>query len=424
VTESSSLEEMPSVGTRFIRNGLPRWLVVAGGLLITLAGFPAGRAAAADAPAAAPDAQKVSAGAAAVRKGDFSSALKLFNEAYAISQDPKLHYNIAVAYEGLGRLTEAYEEFARFLSEAINVPVEFRAEAQRRKDALRARLSAVRLTDAPAGASVAIDGQLRGRTPLAEELVVLAGKHAITIESPGAATISQSFEAPAGQSIAISAKPAPSPASAVSVPTPATAPPPVAAPPAPVGAPPVVAAKMPETTHAGGGGVRVALAVGGASWVSGVPGSSPASLAFSLEGTARAVQLGEHGALHVGARLAYSPLPDNGATDRFLGVLAEGRFEYLFGDRLLFFGSLAVGPLVISGLGDGSALLRPGVSPQTIGTLYTIDIAPSVGIEYALSDVAALFGSLGGQFAPLKSDWFSDSLAARLELGAGFAVRF
>jgi hypothetical protein len=402
---------------------------VAGGVLLAFACFHARPALAADAPAAAPDAQKVSAGAAAVRKGDFQSALKLFNEAYASSQDPKLHFNIAVAYEGLNRLTEAYEEFGRFLAEAINVPAEFRAEAQRRKDALRARLSAVRVTDAPPGATVTIDGQPRGRTPLAEELVVAAGAHTLTLESPGAATISRAFDAPAGQSVAVSAKPLPSlsppppPSTApVAVPSAAVA----AAPPlgATAGTPVVVAQAPADTTHAGGGAVRLALDVGAASWVSGVPGRSPASLALSLEGTARVARLGESATLQVGLRLAYTPLSDNGSSDTFFAALAEARLEWALGARLLLYGSFGVGPLVISGLHSNSGLLKAGVTTQDVSTLYTFDIAPSVGVEYALSDATALFATLGGRFAPLKSDWFSDSLAARLELGAGFAVRF
>ena len=224
-----------------------RSLVAAGAFLIVSGGIAARLAAAADAPAAAAaDAQKVSAGADAIRKGDFSTALRLFNEAYAISQNPKLHYNIAVAYEGLGRLTEAYEEFARFLAEAVNVPAEFRAEAQRRKDSLRAKLASVRLTDAPAGATVSIDGQPRGRTPIAEELVVAAGTHTVTIDRPGAATMTKTFDAPAGQAVDVSAA---APVAA----GPAPAAPPTAPAPVSGSATVVVAAAPAAATRAGEG---------------------------------------------------------------------------------------------------------------------------------------------------------------------------
>jgi hypothetical protein len=398
---------------------LLRPVVAAVGLLIG-SGIAAPRAAAADAPAAAAaDAQKVSAGAEAIRKGDFSTALRLFNEAYAISQNPKLHYNIAVAYEGLGRITAAYEEFGRFLAEAVNVPAEFRAEAQRRKDKLRVKLASVRLADAPAGATVSIDGQPRGRTPIVEELVVAAGTHTITIERPGAVAISKSFDAPAGATVDVSAAPAPPAVAAAPPPAPMTAPAPVS------GSAAVVVATAPAAaTRAGEGPVRLGLGVGVGSWVSGAPGRSPASVALSLEGTARAVRFGQSTTLHLGAKLGWAPLPDNGSSDSFFAAMAEGRLESLLGgDRMLMFASLAAGPLVISGLSADSSLLRAGVTAQEVGTLYTIEVAPSVGLEFALSDATALFAALSGSLAPLKSEWFSDSLAARFELGAGFAVR-
>ena len=158
--------------------------------------------------------------------------------------------------------------------------------------------------------------------------------------------------------------------------------------------------------------------------MSGAPGRNPASVALSLEGTARAVRFSQSTTLHLGAKLGWAPLSDNGSSDSFFAAMVEGRLESLLGgDRMLMFVSLAAGPLVISGLSADSSLLRAGVTAQQVGTLYTIEVAPSVGLEFALSDATALFAALSGSIAPLKSEWFSDSLAARFELGAGFAVR-
>ncbi len=52
--------------------------------------------------------------------GDFATAIKLLDEAYAIDPQPVLVYNMARAHEGLGHVDEAVRLYERYLSEDPN----------------------------------------------------------------------------------------------------------------------------------------------------------------------------------------------------------------------------------------------------------------------------------------------------------------
>jgi tetratricopeptide (TPR) repeat protein len=117
---------------------------------------------------------------------DYAAALARFEEAYRLVPSARLHFNIGLALRGLGREPEAYRNFARFMTEALNARQEDRAEVREYLDELERRLALLHIS-APdcAGARVSIDGQYVGRLPLAEATPLEPGDHTLSIEPPG-----------------------------------------------------------------------------------------------------------------------------------------------------------------------------------------------------------------------------------------------
>jgi hypothetical protein len=81
------------------------------------------------------------AGVAALKKGDYQAALARFEAAYAIVPSPKIQYDFGLAYDGLGRTTEALAAFERFLAEATDAPPDKRDKAAERVATLREQIA-------------------------------------------------------------------------------------------------------------------------------------------------------------------------------------------------------------------------------------------------------------------------------------------
>jgi Tfp pilus assembly protein PilF len=69
-------------------------------------------------------------------KRDFARALKHFEAALSLYPSPKIHYNVALAHQGLGNPEQAIAAFRRFLQETPDPPPEHKAHARAQLAAL------------------------------------------------------------------------------------------------------------------------------------------------------------------------------------------------------------------------------------------------------------------------------------------------
>lgn len=118
---------------------------------------------------------------------NYEGALVEFNAAYKSSANYKLLYNIAICQTALKDYATATETFNKYLAEGG-------AEiAEARKQDVKDRLSKLALnvtrvkvtTDAPAGATVTVDDQSIGTTPLPESVAVKIGRRQFAITANG-----------------------------------------------------------------------------------------------------------------------------------------------------------------------------------------------------------------------------------------------
>jgi tetratricopeptide (TPR) repeat protein len=119
-------------------------------------------------------------GLAAFDEERFQDAADEFEAAYRISPAFAVLYNIGRVNVALGRSVEAVQAFEKYIAQgAAAIAPERRKEVSTEIDRQRARIGSLTIRTVPPSADVRIDGKLLGKTPLAEAVLVTAGKHTI-----------------------------------------------------------------------------------------------------------------------------------------------------------------------------------------------------------------------------------------------------
>jgi hypothetical protein len=160
-----------------------------------------GRAVAADPP---PLSQSLRGDAAAAYKagrilfddGDFAGALSKWRDAFELSKDPRLLFNMAACEKSLRHYHRAQALLQRYLETGGSlVTTESRRQVQETLSAITSFVGSLTLRVAPADAAVFVDGEKVDATaPVALDL----GKHALRAEKDGYAPYAQEFEVRGG----------------------------------------------------------------------------------------------------------------------------------------------------------------------------------------------------------------------------------
>ncbi|MEP6652080.1 MAG: PEGA domain-containing protein [Myxococcales bacterium] len=118
-------------------------------------------------------------GTALFERGDHAGALEKFQSAYGTYPSPKILFNIGEADRALARDVDALEVLQRFLSEALDAPVESRTEARRTVADLSAKLGRIAVDCRTAGAEISVDGRQVGAAPLVKPVWATPGHHQV-----------------------------------------------------------------------------------------------------------------------------------------------------------------------------------------------------------------------------------------------------
>jgi len=138
-------------------------------------------------------------GAALYRAGDFRAALAAFEAAQTRAPAPQSLFNVARCQERLGQLAEAVESYGEYLvaaPDALDAPAVATHVAE-----LQARLpleASLRVAVEPP-ASVSVDGDLAGRSPVA--LRLKPGRHQVRAEESGYQALEREVDLAAGARI-------------------------------------------------------------------------------------------------------------------------------------------------------------------------------------------------------------------------------
>jgi hypothetical protein len=152
-------------------------------------------AAEADAAKAPSDARKEEAkqrflrGLGLAKEGAWDAALAEFTASIETYPTRAALSNAAISLKQLKRYAEAHAAYADLLAKfSAELTPDGRASVESDMNELRALLGEIEVDSQPSGATVVIDGQQRGLTPLATPMLVDAGTHSVRVAKDGFAS--------------------------------------------------------------------------------------------------------------------------------------------------------------------------------------------------------------------------------------------
>lgn len=145
---------------------------------------------------------------------DFAGAVSKFQQAYDLAKDPRLLYDVAVCEKNLHHYARMQALLQRYRDEGqINSAT--RATVDDALSAIRGLVGTVKISSNEADATVALDGQAVGKTPLEHPLSVDLGTHTIRLQKAGFAPVEKSFETSGGGDVTLDLTFAPAPRAAL-----------------------------------------------------------------------------------------------------------------------------------------------------------------------------------------------------------------
>lgn len=144
-------------------------------------------------------------GVSSYRQGDYRTAAIEFEQAYKLSPNFRVLYNIAQTRRAVKDYARALDAFTRYLSLGDGqIPEDRRDKVRREIDALAAHVAHVSIVANVDGATVRVDDRRVGRTPLSGAVPVSAGRRKITVAKSGYKTVTHYLQAAGRQNIQVS----------------------------------------------------------------------------------------------------------------------------------------------------------------------------------------------------------------------------
>ncbi len=150
-------------------------------------------------------------------EGRYADALAEFEEVNRLAPHPAVFFNMAHCQEKLGQpggALRSYRQYLRLEPAAPDREAVLEAISGLERHLADAGVQQLLVFSEPPGASVRVDGTLRGKTPFNAELP--PGTHAVSLEMEGRATVNREATLPADRSLVLEIRldqaPAPPPA--------------------------------------------------------------------------------------------------------------------------------------------------------------------------------------------------------------------
>ncbi|MGA3122706.1 MAG: PEGA domain-containing protein [Polyangiaceae bacterium] len=121
-----------------------------------------------------------------LHNGDLAGAFAKLRQAYDESKDPRLLFNMAICARDLHDYARMRTLLVRYQREGQAVMLADEPEqVEAALNAIRDLVGAVHLVVSEAGATVALDGETIGTTPLDDAIILNLGKHELTVAKRG-----------------------------------------------------------------------------------------------------------------------------------------------------------------------------------------------------------------------------------------------
>jgi hypothetical protein len=139
-----------------------------------------------------------------VNNGDFAGALTKLRQAYEASKDPRVLYEMALCEKELRHYAPMQSLLERYLRDAEGtIPGDIRAAVEQALLAIKSLVATVTVTAIEPEATVVVDGEVVGMTPLPAPLILDLGKHTIVAKKAGFETSEQTVDAVGGSAVSV-----------------------------------------------------------------------------------------------------------------------------------------------------------------------------------------------------------------------------
>jgi hypothetical protein len=136
--------------------------------------------------------------------GDFEGAAAKYGQAYHLSRDPRLLFNLAICEKNLHHYAHTQSLLLQYEHDVgPRITADDKATVDAALAVIKNLVGTVALTVTEAGATVSVDEQPAGATPLATPLVLDLGKHTLGVTKEGFATAEQTVVVSGGAQTAI-----------------------------------------------------------------------------------------------------------------------------------------------------------------------------------------------------------------------------
>lgn len=142
------------------------------------------------------------------KDGDLQAALSEFRTAYELAPSYEVLFNIALCERRLFNYARAMRTLDQYLVEGgARIPAERREAVAKERDAIRALTAPVAVIVDGKPATISVDGEKMGQTPLQELLVLGIGKHKLRAEREGCTPDERTIEVRSGQALSVQLAP-------------------------------------------------------------------------------------------------------------------------------------------------------------------------------------------------------------------------
>jgi hypothetical protein len=134
-----------------------------------------------------------------VNNGDFPGAYAKFGQAYELSRDARLLFNMAICMRNQHDYARMQGLLVRYKGEAAqSMSPREQAEVDNALATIRNLVGAVRVSVSEAGAAVTIDGEAIGTTPIGDAISLNLGKHTFSVSKDGFDPVERELEIAGG----------------------------------------------------------------------------------------------------------------------------------------------------------------------------------------------------------------------------------
>jgi hypothetical protein len=135
---------------------------------------------------------------------DFAGAATKYSQAYDLSKDPRLLFNLAICEKNLRHYARTQGLLVHYEHDlGARIAPDDRATVDAALAAIRNLVGTVRLAVTEAGATVLVDGQPVGTTPVEASLLLDLGEHTLSVKKAGFVTSEQTVKVAGGNETAV-----------------------------------------------------------------------------------------------------------------------------------------------------------------------------------------------------------------------------